>query len=230
MEEFYRTTTAFIVETMVESRRGGKRLVMEVVRRRIEGRLAQAGNEPLEVLMAGDGSAGDTLFLHAAFGPRLSLHYFDVPGSKTYDFAMRRLAANNVRPRLIEAYDAIPKHFFDVVISLEVLEHLPDPPAAVRDIGGFLKTGGICLVTESFYGVLPLFPTHLTSNLRYGGLTRLLFLRGGMVRTFFNLEGGLWHRPTEYRKPERVGASDWLAVARDHTVMAALLRNARKRG
>ncbi len=163
--------------------------------------------------MAGDGSASDTLALNAAFGSRVSLHYFDVPGSKTYDFAMRRLAANQVTPRLIEAYEAIPRDSFDVVISLEVLEHLPDPPAAVRDIGGFLKVGGICLVTESFYGVAPLFPTHLASNLRYGGLTRLLFLRGGMVRTFFNIDGGLWHRPTEYRKPARVSTADRIDVA-----------------
>ena len=79
-------------------------------------------------------------------------------------------------------------------------------------MGSFLKVGGICLVTESFCGVAPLFPTHLRSNLRYGGLTRLLFLRGGMVRTFFNVDGGLWHRPTEYRKAARIAqatASAW---------------------
>ena len=57
--------------------------------------------------MAGDGSASDTLALNAAFGSRVCLHYFDVPGSKTYEFAMRRLAANQVRPRLIETYEAI---------------------------------------------------------------------------------------------------------------------------
>jgi SAM-dependent methyltransferase len=114
--------------------------------------------------MLGDGSGGDTLAVWREFGEALSVYYFDLPGSRTFEFAMNRFSKYAVPCKILNKYEQIPRVHFDAVISLEVLEHLPDPNAAIYDMWGFLKPGGIALVTESFNGVQSRFPTHLYEN------------------------------------------------------------------
>jgi SAM-dependent methyltransferase len=183
MEDFYRSTDAFVIETIVESQRPGKQAVMQRIVERIRLKMASAAG-PLEVLMLGDGSGGDTILLAREFGSDLRLTYFDVPGSITFQCAMKRFARAEVEPTIITSYEAIPKKRFDVLLSLEVLEHLPDPVRAAGDMRTFLKPDGIALVTESFNGVKPQFPTHLTSNLKYNGLQYVMFARQGFAPTY----------------------------------------------
>jgi SAM-dependent methyltransferase len=198
MEQFYKTTDAFVIETVVESQRSGKRQVMERVIDRIHRKLQSAPDSELNVLMLGDGSGGDTLTLAAEFGARLNLVYFDVPGSLTFDFAMRRFSRYGVQVEIITEYNEIPKGTFDVLVSLEVLEHLPDPVRAVRDMRQFLRTNGIALITESFNGVKPQFPTHLSSNLQFHRNQYLLFTRQGFRPTYMH------GKPMEFAPSEHV--------------------------
>jgi SAM-dependent methyltransferase len=151
--------------------------------------------------MLGDGSGGDTILLAREFGSDLHLTYFDVPGSITFKCAMRRFARAEVKPEIITNYELIPKKKFDVLLSLEVLEHLPDPVRAAADMRLFLKPDGIALVTESFNGVKPQFPTHLASNFRFHGLQYLLFARQGFLPTYMH------GKPMEFTPSERVFVS-----------------------
>ena len=69
---------------------------------------------------------------------------FDVPG--------------NVHADLHGSIDAIPVDdgSFDVVLCLQVLEHVPDPAAAVRELRRVVKPGGRVLL--STHGVYPYHP------------------------------------------------------------------------
>lgn len=55
---------------------------------------------------------------------------------------------------------------FDVVLCTEVLEHVPDPAAVVREIGRVLRPGGIALVTAPLGSGLHQKPQHF-----HGGYT-----------------------------------------------------------
>ena len=69
---------------------------------------------------------------------------FDVPGSPNAD--------------LHGSVDAIPAEdaSFDVVLCLQVLEHVPDPAAAVRELRRVVRPGG--RVLASTHGVYPFHP------------------------------------------------------------------------
>lgn len=69
---------------------------------------------------------------------------FDVPGNPHVD--------------LHGSIDAIPvaDASFDVVLCLQVLEHVPDPDAAVRELRRVVKDGGRVLL--STHGVYPFHP------------------------------------------------------------------------
>jgi SAM-dependent methyltransferase len=69
---------------------------------------------------------------------------FDVPG--------------NVHADIHGSIDAIPVEdaSFDVVLCLQVLEHVPDPAAAVRELRRVVRPGGRVLATT--HGVYPFHP------------------------------------------------------------------------
>jgi SAM-dependent methyltransferase len=185
MEQFYIRTDAFIFETVVESCRSGKREVLNNIYDRLRLLLHGTGLPP-SILMLGDGSGGDTLALWREFGDALSVYYFDVPGSRTSEFALKRFSKYEVPCEILTEYQQIPRAHFDALISLEVLEHLPDPNAAICDMWGFLKTSGVALITESFNGVQPRFPTHLYKTQRFAGETAHMFARAGMCLCWQN--------------------------------------------
>lgn len=201
MENLYRQSYGFVFETYVESFRSGKRRVMKLIESRITNYIEQ-GEREIKILMLGDGIGYDLTRLYNHF-KHAEFYYFDVPGSKTYDVAIKRFRKYNVEVNLINNYEDIPHDFFDVIVCLEVLEHLPDPPEAIENIYKFLKVNGIVLITESFDNVGSNFPTHLKSNVKYAGRTQFLFHKYGLVLNYYSKEESLIFRPTEYLKRKR---------------------------
>lgn len=224
MEDFYRTTDGFIFETMIECCRGGKRAVLADSEQRIRHHLESRKIERARVLMFGDGSGSDTSYFHNAFGDAVELSSFDVPGSKTFDFATRRFAKHRVPVKVITDYEQIPAAEYDVLVSFEVLEHLPKPQQAINDMARFLKPNGIALITESFEAVIPQYPTHLRSNLRYAKKTPVMFLKAGMVMTYFNDAPAMKFRPTEFTKAPSLTASDRMAVLLNRHVHRPIIK------
>ena len=54
---------------------------------------------------------------------------------------------------------------FDVILCSEVLEHIPDPVAAINEFSRILKPGGILLITAPFCSLTHFAPYHFSSGL-----------------------------------------------------------------
>lgn len=62
---------------------------------------------------------------------------------------------NGMKVDIISDIINIPRsdESFDVILCSEVLDHVPDPPGAIKELIRLLKKGGIMLITESFCGL-----------------------------------------------------------------------------
>jgi SAM-dependent methyltransferase len=57
-----------------------------------------------------------------------------------------------------------PDASFDAIMCTEVLEHLPDPQAAVREFARLLKTDGLLVLTAPFCSLTHFSPFHFASG------------------------------------------------------------------
>jgi SAM-dependent methyltransferase len=114
--------------------------VQYAVRKPLLDWLAAQDVRGLRVLDVGCGDRPDEALLTGA----AEIVGFDVPG--------------NAHADLHGSVDAIPVEdaSFDVVLCLQVLEHVPDPAAAVRELRRVVKPGGRVLL--STHGVYPFHP------------------------------------------------------------------------
>jgi SAM-dependent methyltransferase len=183
---FYESTDAFLYELAVWNRN----VVKMSTRRFVHRHLARQARL-LDVLSIGDGLGFDSLHF-AARGHRVT--YFELPGLGER-FARRLFERSEARIEVLTDPGQIPRGAFDAVTCLDVLEHVPDPPAMVREMVSYLRPGGLLYVSAPFYMVLPWYPTHLRSNRRYSG-SLSLFENAGM-----ELVGGrfTWY-PLVFRK------------------------------
>lgn len=145
------------------------------------------------VLLVGDGAGNDSLYLSSQ---GICVDYYDLPGSQTFNFAVQRFKRRGAGIKIIADREKIPANRYDAVISFEVLEHVPDPQAELDSISGFLRPGGIALITEAFSGITPELPTHLESNLRYVGQLPFMCAEVGLS---FSWHGPGW-KPWEFIK------------------------------
>lgn len=68
-----------------------------------------------------------------------------------------------------------PDGSFDAIMCIEVLEHLPDPIAAIKEFGRLLRSGGELILTAPFCSLTHLAPFHFyTGFSRYFYQTHLL--------------------------------------------------------
>lgn len=218
MLQLYREGDGYIFDTLVFWARPGRQRWTELALRRMNLYGARAGirSEDIKVLMLGDGTGNDSLYL-AANG--LSVDYYDVPGSKTFDFAIKRFERHGMLGRRISIltdHELRLSRQYDVVVSFEVLEHLPQPLSAIRDMRSMLKVGGIALVTEAFEMVTDEYPTHLGSNTKYTGKTPFLFFRNGLLLSWYDLNPDM--RPMEFTKLERTSLRDLRRLLADGNV------------
>lgn len=199
MQRLYEQGDGFIFETLQYWRKTDRQAWSLRGLQRLAAYCEATGRprESLKLLMLGDGTGSDTLLLlQAGFSP----HYFDVPGSRTSAFSRSRFARRGVasRVRIINDYATLLQGDFEALWCFDVLEHLPDLPAAVGDLGRMLAPGGIALITESCEHVREDLPTHLEINRQYAGRIAELFHAAGLDLVHYTTRTD--YRPTEYRK------------------------------
>jgi ubiquinone/menaquinone biosynthesis C-methylase UbiE len=59
----------------------------------------------------------------------------------------------------------LPDHSVDAIMCTEVLEHIPDPVAAIKEFGRLVKPGGYLLITAPFASLTHFAPYHFASGL-----------------------------------------------------------------
>jgi SAM-dependent methyltransferase len=176
---FYQETESYVYDLAADHCNPGRAHIWNAVVRRIERR-----GGPQDVLLYGDGIGTDSLDL-ARRGHNVT--YFDLPGitSRFSRFRFEHEGMNN-RIRMVDDIKEVPSSRFDVVVCIEVLEHLPDPPAALLEMRRTLKFGGIALITASFGAVGAHYPSHLVGNIRYEGLLHRVMEESGFANTYYN--------------------------------------------
>jgi len=219
----YRDGDGFIFETLVFWARPFRQkwIVHALERLVLHARACGTGLSQLRVLILGDGAGNDSLFL-AQNG--LNVDFFEVPGSRTHDFAVKRFRGRGLLDRqinLLSSYEDCLLGQYDAVISFEVLEHLPDPCVAISDLRKMLKFDGIALVTEAFAYLAEAFPTHLESNRKYSGRTPSLFLKNGMALRWYSYDP--LFKPMEFVKRPRIRLKDFVSLAADASIRRAWL-------
>lgn len=167
---FYGETDAFLYELVIWNRNRLKRRMRGWIGRHLAG----AFDGPADVLSVGDGIGFDSAYLAMA-GHRVT--YFEVAGHAEA-FARRVFAVCDVHVTTLTQQTDIPEGAYDVVVCLDVLEHVPDPPAMVEALVGYLRPGGRLIVHAPFYMIHPSNATHLKSNRRYSGDLSLYERRG----------------------------------------------------
>lgn len=165
LAEFYATTDAFLFESMAWNRNPLK-LVM---RRWIRAALARHAKPALRILAFGDGLGFDSAYL-ASCGHAVT--YFEV-GEFSIQCARRVFQANAVAVKEVSNIADLQPHSFDAIVSLDVLEHVPEPVAVVASWSTFLKPGGLLVVSAPFFLITNRFTTHLAANQKYGGDMKL---------------------------------------------------------
>ncbi len=166
LARFYAETDAFLFETLVWNRHPAK----ADMRQWIIEYLAR-GPLPLRTLTYGDGLGIDSLALTLAGH---DVEYFEV-SQQCVRFAQALGAKVGVQPNFIDSADKIPLQSYDLVVCLDVLEHVPDPPATVALLASYLRPGGRLITHAPFWYLHPAVVTHLAANQKYSGSIRRLY-------------------------------------------------------
>ncbi len=172
LDDFYAATDAFLYESLVWNRSATKTDMRRWIGRHLHG-LSPA---PQRVLTFGDGLGLDAYYL-AECGHEVT--YFDV-SRQCSQFAQRVFEHGRLNIEMLRDASDIQDREFDVVLCLDVLEHVPDPVALVGWLSGFLRQGGRLLVHAPFFFLHPCVGTHLRSNRRFSGDVRRLYKPFGL--------------------------------------------------
>lgn len=201
LEQFYGTTDSFLYETLVWNRTNQK----NDLRLWIGKYLAGVTSPPLRILAFGDGLGIDSYYL-AQLGHHVT--YFDV-SQPCAQFAAAILSSGNLAVRVISDPSVLEPNYFQAIVCLDTLEHVPSPAELVGWLAGLLQSGGRFIVHAPFYFIHPCAPTHLRSNCTYSGDLRRVFGPHHLVP----VDGRMFWDPLVLQKSEpgglRPGAPPW---------------------
>jgi SAM-dependent methyltransferase len=99
--------------------------------------------------------------------------YCDILDSQTAEYAKHRFSTYNVNPTIMGEQEAIPA-FYDIIVAMDVIEHLPDADKWVRSIAEHCKYAFIN--PEVPYSIF--YPQHIS--------------KVNLAPFFDQVEGNLW--------------------------------------
>jgi SAM-dependent methyltransferase len=203
--EFYAQTHSFLYESLVWNHT----LLKNQVRKWIADFLYNDFGRPAKMLVFGDGLGFESLYFSQA-GHNVT--YFEV-SADCVQFARSIFHSGGVQVRILQRPEEIERESFDVVVCLDVLEHVPDPPAVVAQLAAALSPGGRMIVHAPFYFVDGVVGTHLRSNMTYSGDLSRLYTPNGLRL----VDGRLFWDPIVLEKsaadPHSSGKRRWRRIA-----------------
>jgi SAM-dependent methyltransferase len=169
---FYAQTDAFLYETLTWNLCSNKRLM----RRWIAEFLRRHYPRGARILCYGDGLGCDSTYLAQAGH---DVTYFEV-SERCRKFASSLFERSGVHVEWSGSLASLESGSFDVVVCLDVLEHVPDPLELVGDLTRLIRLGGHFLVHAPFFYLSPNVGTHLGANRRYSGDWKSLYAPHGL--------------------------------------------------
>ena len=137
LAEFYASTNAFLYETSVWNRRPLK----QEIRNWICDYLKASFPQPLKILAYGDGLGFDSLQWSQT---RHDVTYFEV-SPDCIAYAQQVFKKNNAEINILQSITGLEPDSFDVIICLDVLEHVPEPSFILADFTKWLKVDGLLI-------------------------------------------------------------------------------------
>ncbi len=194
--DFYSSTDSFLYESIVWNR------TPEKCRMRgwIADWITQHVGGPARVLVYGDGPGFDSLYLSTRMH---RVDYFEV-SEYCIEFARHIFNGHGAPPAIMQSSNNEFAEEYDVVVCLDVLEHVPDPTETVQLLASALCEGGYLIVHAPFWYLGRKVPTHLRSNRRFSGDFRRLYKPFGLEM----VDGCFFWNPIVLRKSSRGGICD----------------------
>ncbi len=124
---------------------------LDAYRQLVAAHPVRPGGNVIRILDVGTGSGGLALCFAEATAAPLDLDLLD-PSAAMLDTATKTLARSGRRARTIQAGIGTPQvqdHRYDVVLCAHVIEHCPDPVAALRWISRVMAPGGALVLSVS---------------------------------------------------------------------------------
>lgn len=207
LNEFYDSTDAFLFETIVWNRSALKKAmrtwISESIARRFEG--------PIRILCFGDGLGLDSLYF-AMKGHHVD--FYEV-SERSKKFATELFSVTDVKVQMIADLGDLKVAYYDVILLLDVLEHVHLPELCVAMLAKSLRPHGYLYTHSPFWLLTPSVTTHLAENQKYSGDLGRLFtahqLRPSNARLLWNpIELQKCKHWTVFRRPLTASLRIWL--------------------
>lgn len=172
---FYRNTDLYVWELMQWHASESRRRYWDVLREVIRRYPADGGYR--RVYDFGCGVGTDALFL-VTHGYKVTLVDVDGP---TWRFAQHRFARRGLKAKFVASSAALPTPDgpYDIVVSFDVLEHVPDPLAVARRLVSELRDSGVFVHEATFHDDEGVQPCHLAEGIkRFAGLRWHIHMAG----------------------------------------------------
>ncbi len=171
LEQFYAKTDAFLYETLVWNRSKSKNEMRSWIGSHLMEYQSQRPARRLRILSFGDGLGIDAYYL-AKLGYEVT--YFDPSETCTY-FAKQIFTRGELQVKMLSKPEDLQTEAFDVIVCLDVLEHVENPSSLVGWLCQFLKPAGRFIVHAPFFYLEKNVATHLRSNQCYSGDTKKIY-------------------------------------------------------
>ncbi|MEZ6125609.1 MAG: methyltransferase domain-containing protein [Planctomycetaceae bacterium] len=167
LDNFYREADGFLYETTVWNTCQAKQHMRDF----ISSRLQALGRQQAQIFCFGDGLGFDSAYL-ASLGHHV--RYFE-PSLRCQQYAETVFRDNDVSVTTLSSLDDIQPGSLDVVVCLDVLEHVPDPQSLIRLFRSWLRPDGLLFVHAPFWFIHWTRPTHLKQNKWLSGSMKRMY-------------------------------------------------------